>query len=365
MGKFYIIYGENELAVKKRSLALAKEFADIKSENSGDDNLSSDNCSTEIISGDTMGFDEVLNHLTSELQTPPFLTPEKTVFLRYFKDLEKLINPTSKLGESLLETLLNSSYDSNINLIIEAPEATLDLRKANAKKIKGVATLESFENLKLSDKKYQEMKSEIIRDAVQKNGKTISHDAVRFLCEALPNDSGVMANEIEKLVIFLGEEKNISLATCQEVCAKTPESLIYLFTNALIEKNLASSIKLLDTLIANGEVEMRIMVAISNEVQKIVQTRLAMEELQVQHNLHPGTFNSIDVVLKNKYPNNFLLKQHPFRAFKLCESALSWDKDAIAHALKCTSEANLAIVSGKMPPRSALEQLIFQLCRKN
>jgi DNA polymerase-3 subunit delta len=363
MANFYIIYGENELAVKKRAVALAKEFANIDSENNSEDNLSSDHCSTEIILGDNMSLEAVVNSLISELQTPPFLTAQKTVFLRYFKDIEKLLNPNNKLGEQLLETLLNHDYDENINLIIESPEGTLDLRKANNKKIKNIAILESFNNLKLSDRKYQELKSEIIRENVAKNGKKISHDALRFLCEALPNDTGVMENEIEKLTIYLGEEVNISLDVCQKVCAKTPESLIYLFTNSLMEKNLSSSIKLLDVLIDNGEVEMKIMAAIASEVQKIVQTRLAMEELQVQNNLNPRTFDNIDAALKLKYPNNFLLSQHPFRAFKLCEAALAWNKENIAYALKVASEANLAIVSGKMAPRTVLEQLIFAICQ--
>ena len=364
MANFYIIYGENELAVKKRAITLAKKFAHLDGENNNDDELSSDQCSTEIILGDNMSFEEVINSLISELQTPPFLTPQKTVFLRYFKDIEKLFNPTNKLGEQLFDTIINHNYDENINLIIESPEGTLDLRKTNAKKIKNVATLESFDNLKLSDRKYQEMKSEIIRESVAKNGKKIAHDAVRFLCEALPNDNGVMENEIEKLVIYLGDDENITLDICQKVCAKTPESLIYLFTNSLMEKNLSSSIKLLDVLINNGEVEMKIMAAIASEVQKVVQTRLAMEELQVQHNLNPRSFDYIDSDLKVKYPNNFLLKQHPFRAFKLCEAALNWNKENIAYALKVTSETNLAIVSGKMPPRTALEQLIFAICQK-
>ncbi len=362
MGKFYIIYGENELAIKKRATAIAKKLAFPSDDNSGDSELSSDSCSTEIIQGDNMTFAEAINCFISELQTPPFLTPEKTIFLRYFKDIDKLINPTDKLGESLLNTLLNHDYDDNINIVIESPDGVIDLRKANAKKIKAVATLETFENLKLNDRKYQELKSEIIRETVSKNGKTIAPDAVRFLCEALPNDSGVMDNEIEKLVIYLGDEKNISLDTCQKLCAKTPESLIYLFTNAVMEKNLSTSVKMLDTLIDNGEVEIKIMISLSNELQKVVQTRLAMEQLQIK-NLNPRSFDDIDSSLKNQYPNNILLKMHPFRAFKVCEMANAWNKNEIAKALQLASEANLAIVSGKMPPRRVLEQLLFNLCR--
>lgn len=363
MGKFYIIYGENELAVKKRSIALARELAFSADNSATNDELSSDECSTEIIVGDNLTLEETLNSLISELQTPPFLTPFKTVFLRYFKDIDKLINPTSPLGEKLFSMLLEKNYDENINLIIESPEGVIDLRKANSKKIKAVAVLENFEAIKITDKKYQEMKSLIISDYVKSNGKNITPDAVKFLCEVLPNDNGVIENEIEKLIIYLGEEHSINLEICKQVCAKTPESLIYLFTGALMEKNLATSIKLLDVLIDNGEVEMKIMTAISNEVQKIVQTRLAMQELQVDKNLHPRTFDNIDATLKNKYPKNFLLGLHPYRAFKVCESALSWDKNAIAHAIKCTAQANLAIVSGKTQPRTVLEQLIFNLCK--
>lgn len=363
MGKFYIIYGDNDLAIKKRAVTLVRDLANISSSETGD-NFSSDSCDTEVINGDVTNFDEILNALINDLQTPPFLTAQKTVFLRYFKDLERLINPNNKLGDELMLLLLNQSYDSNINLVIESPSGIVDLRKSNAKKLKNVAIFEQIEAVKMSDKNYQNLRIDIIQHLVDANHKKISHDAMRFLAESIASESGVLESELEKLFVYLGSDNNITLDICKKVCSKTPESLTYLFTGSLLDKDLKNSIKLLGALIDNGEVEMRIMAAISSELQKVVQTRLAMEELKVTKNLNPRTFDSLDPNLKSQYPNNFLLKQHPFRAYKLCEGALSWDKSAIANAFKAASQANLLLVSGQGTPRHILEQLIFSICTK-
>ena len=88
-----------------------------------------------------------------------------------------------------------------------------------------------------------------------------------------------------------------------------------------------------------------------------------MAELGVDPNrLHAGTFQSIPADVKEKFPANPLLKMHPFRAFKVCESAAKWNRENIAAALKIAADTNLALVSGNGSPRMLLEQMILKIC---
>jgi hypothetical protein len=76
----------------------------------------------------------------------------------------------------------------------------------------------------------------------------------------------------------------------------------------------------------------------------------------------PGAFENISDELKAKYPDNPLIKLHPYRAFKMCEAAARLDGAAIARKLTLIRNASRALVSGGGKPRIILEQLTIKLC---
>ena len=78
--------------------------------------------------------------------------------------------------------------------------------------------------------------------------------------------------------------------------------------------------------------------------------------------LNPKTFDYIPADIKAQHPDNALLKMHPFRAFKVCESAASWTNEKLAKALKIAAETNLSLVSGNGTPRMLLEQMVIKIC---
>ena len=96
----------------------------------------------------------------------------------------------------------------------------------------------------------------------------------------------------------------------------------------------------------------------------MVQTRLAMLELGVK-NPGPNTFAALPQEQKDKYPANPLLKIHPFRAYKVCESAARFSDRELAEKLTAVRDASRALVSGGGDKRIILEQLTLKLAKKN
>jgi hypothetical protein len=86
-----------------------------------------------------------------------------------------------------------------------------------------------------------------------------------------------------------------------------------------------------------------------------------MQELGIRHP-SPAAFENLSPELKTKYPDNPLIKLHPYRAFKMCEAAVRLDGAAIANKLTLIRNANRAIVSGGGEPGIILEQLTINLC---
>lgn len=210
------------------------------------------------------------------------------------------------------------------------------------------------------------MRSDAIKDRLQSEGKTIAPDALKFLVDTLGSNSGILDNELDKICTYMGSDNKITLDICRTLCARTPESVIYFFTGALLEKNLKSALSTLSDLIQSGENEIRIMASVNNSLSDLVASLNAMAELDITPNrLHAGTFSSLPQDMKEQYPNNPLLKMHPFRAFKVCESAIAWDTKKLAQALDIAAKTNLALVSGNGNQRMLLEQMVLKICTLN
>lgn len=351
MGKIYLIYGSDEQAVKKNASAVA---ADIIENSNGQ-------CDLETVSGDGAKYEDIMQEFISDLQTPPFLTPEKLIWLKYFIYADKLLSASDESGTAALELLL--SCDENIHVIIECTQNPPDMRKSNAKKLKNIADIIVCDAIKATDKNFSAIRSQEIKERLQSEGKSIAPDALKFLVDTLGSNSGVLNNELEKICTFMGNDTKVTLDICRTLCARTPESVIYFFTGALLEKNLKASLATLSDLIQGGEAEIRIMAAVNNSLSDLVKSLNAMSELGIDPNrVHPGTFNSIPADLKERFPNNPLLKMHPFRAFKVCESALAWDSAKLAKALQIAAQTNLSLVSGNGNPRMQMEQMILKIC---
>ena len=86
-----------------------------------------------------------------------------------------------------------------------------------------------------------------------------------------------------------------------------------------------------------------------------------MLELGIQRP-SPAAFENLSDEVKAKYPNNPLIKLHPYRAFKMCEAAVKLNGAAIAEKLTLIRNTSRALVTGGGERRILLEQLTIKLC---
>jgi DNA polymerase-3 subunit delta len=257
---------------------------------------------------------------------------------------------------------LNEPLPPEISVLIDGPG--VDQRKTLAKNWKKAGcSFESCNTIKTNDKKFADNRKLNIRDLCAKWGKSIDPAAVQYLSETIGGDSGLLANELEKLSLYTGDRPRITLEDCQAVCCRTPETVSWEFTGAITSGNTELALKLLGLLLQEKDSEMRLMATLSGEFQKLIQTRLAMKELQITR-VTPRTFDSLGEDIKNQFPGNPLLKLHPFRAYKVCENAAAFSDAQLAQALEAIRNAARSLVSGGGDRRMTLEQLVIKLtCR--
>ena len=357
MGKLYVITGDDEFAVKERSRALAVELGGEALE---------DNPAVEIIPGDsdTRKPDEIAGRFLEALRTPPFLCASKLVWLRHFLnfDVFNAKDPAPVYVE--LQSLLAAPLSDEVTVLMDG--FNLDMRKSFGKALKAAkAEMETLNPPKTGDRRYAEDRRMSIRALCQELGKGIDGDAAAYLAETLAGDSGLLRNELEKLACYVGDARqSITLDDCRAVCSRTPETVSWEFTGAIVARNVPGALRLLDVLLAQGEPEMRLMAALSGEFQKQIQTRLAMQQLKLTR-VNPRTFDSLPPDLKEKFPDNPLLKLHPFRAFKICEAAAGFTDAELVRNLELVRNANRDLVSGGGESRIVLEQLVLKLTARN
>ena len=356
MGKLFIISGDDEFSRKQRAREIIGELAGENPE---------DNPALEIVSGDAPDAKDpvVAGRFLESLRTPPFLCGEKIIWLRHFSNLEPFnaASPVEPYDEII--SFLSEPLPPEITVVIDGPG--LDQRKSFAKALKAAgAVMESKAAAKMTDRNYADSRRIAIEEFMRNSGKNLTRDAMQFLCDTVGGDAGVLANELEKLRCYVGINPEITLADCRDIVSQTPETISWEYSAAVTSGDVRRALRLAGIMLASGEPELRMLGILSGEFQKMMQTHLAMLELGVNRP-GPNTFSALPQELKDKYPDNPLLKIHPFRAYKVCEAASRFSSRELAEKLTAIRNASRALVSGGGDKRIVLEQLTLKLAAKN
>ena len=354
MGKFYLICGDDDFRIKERSRELVNQLCGGSYENAPD---------LEIIggAGSELAPTDWLNQAADALATPPFLTPTKKIWLCHCSWLDQLNNKELASGFERLAVELERGLPEGVDLVWDG--VGLDQRTAAFNRLKAIKNLELENIRKISsfDRDYSRNRQDFIVNFVSSFNKRIGSDGVLYFIDVIGSDSGRLQRELEKLISYVGDQNNITLQDCRNSCSRTPEAMIWDFANALMERNKAEALRVLDVslgLMSNtgGSPEIGIMRQVERSYLELLNSKADMEELQIDQRVSKSFFDS-SADLKERYPENGLLKLHPFRAFKICQRAGGYTTAELVRALNAISEAGRQLVSGG-EGRLVLEQLI-------
>lgn len=111
-----------------------------------------------------------------------------------------------------------------------------------------------------------------------KNGVNIDNNAFQLLCSRLSNDRKISANELDKLITYMGENKTIGvndiLTVISDTSASSQEDLCYFIAQGFTEKALASY----NRLVFEGENPVSIVRTISYHFMKLLDCVVKMEK---------------------------------------------------------------------------------------
>jgi len=159
-------------------------------------------------------------------------------------------------------------------------------------------------------------------------------------CESGMDD---ILNEVKKLCAYAGDRIKITESDVAKVCTKSVKSRVFDLTDAIGAKQTAKALSLLNDMDVLKEPMPKIMYMIARQFRQLVQVKLLMG----------------DGANQAKIASHF--KVPPFIAGKLMEQAKRFSMDKLEQAIATGLELDLAVKTGQMRDKAAIELMITSL----
>ncbi len=182
-----------------------------------------------------------------------------------------------------------------------------------------------------------------ISDRVRAHNLKIDRQALELLQDRVGRNLPDLANEIEKLCSLVGKRGKIESDDVRIVVGETKGANVFELTDCVGNKNLPSSLSVLNKLFLSGEKPSLMIYWLAKHFIRLIKTK---------------TFSP-----KEKSVSlSALLRINPFFVKNYKSQAGNFSLEELKEALLLLHKADLEIKSSRLPNRLALELLIYRLC---
>jgi DNA polymerase-3 subunit delta len=302
---------------------------------------------------DETGWGEIID----TARTMPFLfSPWRVIVVRAPErkpDADKGGEKEAKLVSASEEKLLKRYFadpSSRTVLVIILPGK---LRKGNAasrvlSSLPGVVTKEAKPLKEWDVGKW-------VVEKARSLGKALAPNAALRLIDIVGNDLRRLDTELEKIAIFVDEEKTISASAVDEATAWVRDFDPYELDNALEEGDLRKCLLALDGLFKGGEKPEQILSRLSGFIRNVLAAKVRLAEKigdrkEIFKQLYPRIQESYGGLYQRKFAEFFFVVDGFSRA-------------DIGRLLEELTEADLRIKTTDGERRTAFEAFLFEYCR--
>ena len=186
----------------------------------------------------------------------------------------------------------------------------------------------------------------------QQEGVKVDQDAARELIDSLGADMLMVSRELEKLILYVGEKKQITLGDVETMVIAAKQRSLYDLTDAISAKDKARALAVLDGLLASGD----------------------GEEAAIGHlYMLARTFRQMLVILEKGVRDSRAIWQAlwqgfrlpPFAAEDIIRQARRYkSRSELTRAIRLVARADMRLRSNPPSKRLILEQLVMQLAEE-
>lgn len=355
------VVGSDEGEVKRHARQLAGEMAPAGAGDLG----------CEVIDGSADNVDQAtlrIHETIDALLTLPFFGGDKLVWL---KNANFMGDNVTGRAPSVLEALeklaqtLGKGLPGGVRFLLSAPE--IDKRRSFYKALGKVAKLLVFDKLDTSRSGWEEEAASIVRDRAEALGLRLRGEAQELFILLTGGDSRQIANELEKLDLYLGEtRREVTPADVRLMVPASRAGVVFELGNALAARDLKQSLALIDQLLFQGETAIAILlVAIIPTVRNLLMAKDLMQRHRLSRPAAPfhftATLNRLPSGATDHLPRK---KDGTLNTYALGIAATGAHRYEIAElkaAMEKCLEANVALVSSSVEARIVLSELVVRI----
>ena len=293
-----------------------------------------------------------LNEVLDRAQTPSLMAPFQVFFVRGVKTLFGRGSNEEKIT-AIEEYCKNPNPDALLVFVADHISIPADARR-----------------MEMTDKdRYQKIRDDLgpfcgivelarveegeavrwLADYCTAQGIKIDADGARELVDALGGDMMMISNELEKLILYVGEKKKITLGDVETMVLAAKQRSLYELTDAISAKDRGRALEILDALLSTGD----------------------GEEAAIGHlYMLAKTFRQMLVILERNVRDQRMLwaalwqgfRVPPFAADDIIRQARRYkSKRELTRAIRLIAKADLALRSNPPGKRLILEKLVLDL----
>jgi DNA polymerase-3 subunit delta len=285
--KIYAVVGSDDVEVKHTAAELVEK---LKPAAAGEFGL-------ETIDGAADNADQAAARIRSTieaLRTLPFFGGEKLVWLKnanFLGDDQKARSATVQAALQELSETIDAGPGSEIIFLLSAID--VDKRRSFYKSLAKRAELQIFDKLDSSRGGWEEEATEMVQARAKKRKLQFDDDALELFVLLTGGDTREIENELEKIDIYLGEERAVKVDLVRELVPLIREGVIFDLSNALAGRDLKHALDLVRQLLDQGESAIGILlVAVLPTVRNLLLAKDLMERHRIPRPHVPFPFIS-------------------------------------------------------------------------
>ncbi|MBZ5568704.1 MAG: DNA polymerase III subunit delta [Acidobacteriia bacterium] len=286
-------------------------------------------------------------------RTPSLMAPFQVFFIRGVKALYTRGSHDAEF-KAIADYLANPNPDALLIFVADHINIPADVRRME------LTDRERYERIRETLGQYCGMvelarveEGEAVRWAIETaaaEGVKVDNDAARELIDALGGDMMLVANELEKLILYVGAKKRIALGDVETMVLAAKQRSLYDLTDAISAKDRVRALGVLEAILSSGE----------------------GEEAAIGHlYMLAKTFRQMLVIFEKRVRDSRSLWQAlwqgfrvpPFAAEDILRQARRYkSRRELTRALRLIARADLDLRSNPPGKRLVLERLVLDLC---
>lgn len=278
-----------------------------------------------------------IQEVIEDALTIPFLNDFKVIVVKnsYLFTGEKPKHAVDHHQESLLTFL--EQFDGPNYVIFEVNHEKLDERKKIVKSLKTHHTVNKIEAMSEDELK------KWIRETLNAQFKDIKQDALEELIQLTGADYKQVNNELEKLVLFAGDEPIIVKSYVQQIVSRSLEQNVFLLTDYITTQRKKEAVDLLKDLIRMKEEPIKLLALISGQYRIFYQTKILQQK----------GFSETQIAKQ--------LKIHPYRVKLAARKVARMNLSHLLHIIDRCADTDYALKSSYLDNTLLLELFILEI----